>query len=64
MNCIKEKLPITNLELTKPFIFLDYANAPKGPGFGYHPHSGIAKLMYPLTFENENSVPLKGIFPS
>lgn len=54
--------PITNLinprdigELTKPFIFLDYVNAPKGPGFGFHPHSGIATLTHPLTFDLEHS---------
>lgn len=54
--------PITNLinprdngDLTKPFIFLDYVNAPKGPGFGYHPHSGIATLTHPLTFDVEHA---------
>jgi redox-sensitive bicupin YhaK (pirin superfamily) len=53
--------PITRLvspgdvgELIKPFVFLDYVNAPKGPGFGFHPHSGIATLTYPLTFDVEH----------
>jgi len=50
--------PITRLmspgdigQLTKPFIFLDYVEAPGGggPNFGFHPHSGIATLTYPLT---------------
>jgi hypothetical protein len=45
--------PITRLmspgdigRLTKPFIFLDYVEAPGGggPNFGFHPHSGIATL--------------------
>jgi redox-sensitive bicupin YhaK (pirin superfamily) len=33
-------------ELLKPFVFLDYVNvdATGGPGFGIHPHSGIATL--------------------
>lgn len=33
-------------ELLKPFVFLDYVNvgAAGGPGFGFHPHSGIATL--------------------
>jgi redox-sensitive bicupin YhaK (pirin superfamily) len=36
----------------KPFVFLDYIDAPvgAGPGFGFHPHSGIATLTFPLTF--------------
>ena len=48
--------PITRLvspsdigQLTKPFIFLDRFETPaggKGPGFGMHPHSGIATLTY------------------
>ena len=40
-------------QLTKPFIFLDYVEAPGGggPNFGFHPHSGIATLTYPLTFD-------------
>ncbi len=53
--------PITRLvspgdvgELIKPFVFLDYVDAPKGPGFGFHPHSGIATLTYPLTFDVEH----------
>ena len=52
--------PITRLmspgdigQLTKPFIFLDYVEAPGGggPNFGFHPHSGIATLTYPLSFD-------------
>jgi len=36
----------------KPFVFLDYVNAPSqgGPSFGFHPHSGIATLTFPLNF--------------
>jgi redox-sensitive bicupin YhaK (pirin superfamily) len=52
--------PITRLmspgdigQLTKPFIFLDYVEAPAGggPNFGFHPHSGIVTLTFPLTFD-------------
>jgi len=52
--------PITRLmspgdlgQLVKPFIFLDYVEAPAGggPNFGFHPHSGIVTLTYPLTFD-------------
>lgn len=34
--------------LLKPFIFLDYFNAPvqRGFGFGMHPHSGLATLTW------------------
>ena len=55
--------PITRLmspgdigQLTKPFIFLDYVEAPGGggPNFGFHPHSGIATLTYPLTFDMQH----------
>ena len=55
--------PITRLvspgdigELIKPFVFLDYVNAPGGggPNFGFHPHSGIATLTFPLTFDIEH----------
>ena len=53
--------PITRLvspgdvgELIKPFVFLDYVDASQGPGFGFHPHSGIATLTYPLTFDVEH----------
>lgn len=53
--------PITRLispgdlgELTKPFVFLDYVNAKVGPGFGFHPHSGIVTLTHPLTFDVEH----------
>jgi redox-sensitive bicupin YhaK (pirin superfamily) len=47
--------PITRLidpfdlgDLLKPFIFLDFFNAPvqRGFGFGMHPHSGIATLTW------------------
>jgi len=40
-------------QLTKPFIFLDYVEAPGGggPNFGFHPHSGIVTLTYPLSFD-------------
>ena len=55
--------PITRLispgvegTLTKPFVFLDYVEAPAGAGprFGFHPHSGIATLTFPLTFDVEH----------
>jgi redox-sensitive bicupin YhaK (pirin superfamily) len=47
--------PITRLvspgdvgEVIKPFVFLDYIKIVdgKGPGFGWHPHSGIATLTF------------------
>ena len=40
----------------KPFIFLDYVDAPAGAGprFGFHPHSGIATLTFPLSFDVEH----------
>ena len=47
--------PITRLvspsdvgELIKPFVFLDFIDAPAAdaPGFGWHPHSGIATLTF------------------
>jgi redox-sensitive bicupin YhaK (pirin superfamily) len=40
-------------EMVKPFVFLDYVDAADGPGpnFGFHPHSGIATLTFPLTFD-------------
>ncbi len=52
--------PITRLmspgdigQIIKPFIFLDYVDAPAGagPNFGFHPHSGIATLTFPLSFD-------------
>lgn len=55
--------PITRLvspgqegELIKPFVFMDYVDAPAGAGprFGFHPHSGIATLTFPLTFDVEH----------
>ena len=55
--------PITRLmspgdlgHLLKPFIFLDYVEAEgSGPQFGFHPHSGIATLTFPLTFDIEHT---------
>jgi len=55
--------PITRLmspgdlgQLLKPFIFLDYVEAEGiGPNFGFHPHSGIATLTFPLTFDIEHT---------
>ena len=43
-------------ELLKPFVFLDYLEAPGGggPNFGFHPHSGIATLTFPLSFDIEH----------
>ena len=43
-------------QLVKPFIFLDYVDAPggAGPNFGFHPHSGIATLTFPLTFDMQH----------
>lgn len=37
-------------ERIKPFVFLDFIDAPvaDGAGFGWHPHSGIATLTYAL----------------
>jgi redox-sensitive bicupin YhaK (pirin superfamily) len=37
-------------ERLKPFIFLDHLSGrvPRGMGFGFHPHSGIATLTYQL----------------
>ena len=55
--------PITRLispgaegALTKSFVFPDYVEAPAGAGprFGFHPHSGIATLTFPLTFDVEH----------
>jgi redox-sensitive bicupin YhaK (pirin superfamily) len=53
--------PITRLfspgdigQSIKPFVFLDYVNADRGPGFGFHPHSGIATLTHPLSFDIEH----------
>ena len=55
--------PITRLmspgdlgQMLKPFIFLDYVDSEgTGPGFGFHPHSGIATLTIPLTFDIEHT---------
>jgi redox-sensitive bicupin YhaK (pirin superfamily) len=43
-------------QLTKPFVFIDYVDAPggAGPKFGFHPHSGIATLTFPITFDIEH----------
>jgi len=40
----------------KPFVFLDYVDAlgGAGPRFGFHPHSGIATLTFPITFDIEH----------
>ncbi|MGL4767182.1 MAG: pirin family protein [Formosimonas sp.] len=40
-------------QVLKPFIFLDYLDTPLdgGFGFGFHPHSGIATLSHPLSFD-------------
>jgi len=55
--------PITRLispnglgQLLKPFVFLDYVDAPAeaGPDSGFHPHSGIATLTFPLTFREKH----------
>ena len=55
--------PITRLispgdigQLTKPFVFLDFIEAPAraGPQFGFHPHSGIATLTSPFTSDSEH----------
>ncbi len=54
--------PITRLfspgdlgQFLKPFVFLDYIEAEdNGPKFGFHPHSGIATLSFPLTYEMEH----------
>ena len=55
--------PITRLmspgdlgQLLKPFVFLDYVEAEgTGPKFDFHPHSGIATLTFPLTFDIEHT---------
>jgi redox-sensitive bicupin YhaK (pirin superfamily) len=55
--------PITRLmspgdlgQLLKPFVFLDYVEAEGArPNFGFHPHSGIATLTFPLTFDIEHT---------
>ena len=55
--------PITRLispgdvgQLTKPFVFLDFIEAPAGAGprFGFHPHSGIATLTTPFSSDTEH----------
>lgn len=52
-------------ERMKPFVFLDYVRAqvPKGTGFGFHPHSGIATLTYQLNADvaYEDTAGQKGI---
>jgi len=43
-------------QMLKPFIFLDYVQAEaNGPQFGFHPHSGIATLTFPLSFDIEHT---------
>jgi redox-sensitive bicupin YhaK (pirin superfamily) len=55
--------PITRLvspdqegHLIKPFVFMDYVDAPAGAGprFGFHPHSGIATLTFDVEHEASN----------
>ena len=52
-------------ERIKPFVFLDYVSGHVAPGsgFGFHPHSGIATLTYPLSadVQYEDTTGQKGI---
>ena len=52
-------------ERLKPFVFLDYVHGrvPRGGGFGFHPHSGIATLTYSLNtdVQYEDTSGQKGI---
>ena len=52
-------------ERIKPFVFLDWIDAPvaDGSGFGWHPHSGIATLTYALNADvaYEDSAGQQGI---
>ena len=52
-------------EFIKPFVFLDYfeATPDKAPGFGFHPHSGIATLTLLLNGQlwYEETTGAKGI---
>ena len=49
----------------KPLVFLDFVHGPvpKGAGFGFHPHSGIATLTYALDADAayEDTAGQKGI---
>jgi redox-sensitive bicupin YhaK (pirin superfamily) len=67
--------PVTRLvspsdigELIKPFVFLDFfdISATSSPGFGWHPHSGIATLTVPHegAFEYQETTGVKGILPA
>lgn len=51
-------------ELVKPFVFLDHVNVGRdqAPGFGFHPHSGIATLTLTLKggFSYEDSTGAHG----
>jgi redox-sensitive bicupin YhaK (pirin superfamily) len=64
--------PITRLvspsdigELIKPFVFLDFFDIPAtgAPGFGWHPHSGIATLtvLHQGAIEYQETTGVKGI---
>ena len=51
MTCLSQDSPAHPIsERIKPFVFLDWIDAPvaEGSGFGWHPHSGIATLTYAL----------------
>ncbi|HEY2532464.1 MAG TPA: pirin family protein [Xanthobacteraceae bacterium] len=52
-------------ELIKPFVFLDYFDfsASDAPGFGWHPHSGIATLtvLHEGRLEYQETTGVKGI---
>ncbi len=52
-------------ERLKPFIFLDHlsGSVPRGMGFGFHPHSGIATLTYQLDadVDYEDTTGQKGV---
>src|SRR6202521_4387328 len=67
--------PITRLvspsdigELIKPFVFLDLfdISTASAPGFGWHPHSGIATLtvIHEGAVEYEETTGVKGILPA
>jgi redox-sensitive bicupin YhaK (pirin superfamily) len=67
--------PITRLvspsdigELIKPFVFLDLfdISATSSPGFGWHPHSGIATLtvIHDGAVEYQETTGVKGILPA
>jgi len=67
--------PITRLvspsdigELIKPFVFLDLfdISATTAPGFGWHPHSGIATLtvLHEGALEHQETTGVNGILPA